>query len=273
MRFHSRSGMRAIWSPIVVGLGLALILAACATPTPTPPGTPALVRLLATDLTEPLAYDLALAYAEVNAGVLVAPARESAARLAGELRAGRGDLALTVEAGAGQFATPVGYLPLHVVVHPDNPAQSLTVAQAQDLFAGRVRDWSAVSGGQGDVYVGAREAGSEADNFFVAQLWGDPPGEGAGVTANARLAPTWGAMRELVSGNRGLIGYLIGPELADFVRPVPLITAAGETVAWRALIVAASAREPDGPARDFLAWVQSPAGQAVIAIRHQALEP
>ncbi len=248
-----------------------LLLAACAAPPPLPPPTPALIRLLATDLTEPLAYDLALAYADVNPNVLVNPALDTPGRLAAELRAGRADLALTITPDPALFGTPVGNLPLHLVVHPDNPIASLTVAQAQDIFAGRLTQWSDVSAEQGDIYLAAREAGSPADDFFRAQLWGDPPP--AAVTPSARLAPTWGAMRELIGGNTGGLGYLIGPELADFVRPMPMLTAEGQPAEFSALIVAVAPADPAGPARDFLAWVQSPAGQAILAVRHAPLDP
>jgi hypothetical protein len=254
-------------------VALCAALAACATPTPTPPGTPALVRLLATDLTEPLAYDLALAYADVNNAVLVVPALEAASGLAAELTAGRAELALTLTPDPALFGTPAGYLPLSVAAHPDNPITSLTVAQAQDIFAGRVRDWSQVSAEQGGILVVARAAGSPADDFFRAQLWGDPPPDDAAVSPGARLAPTWGAMRELISENPHSLGYLIGPELADFVRPLPLIMADGQPADFRALNVAVAAADPEGPARAFLAWVQSPAGQAVVAQRHAPLEP
>jgi ABC-type phosphate transport system substrate-binding protein len=231
------------------------------------------VRLLATDLTEPLAYDLALAYADVNPNVLVNPSLDTPDRLAAELRAGRAELALTITPDPALFGTPVGNLPLHIVTHPDSPIPSLTVAQAQDIFAGRLTQWSDVSAEQGDIYLAVRAAGSPAADFFLAQLWGDPPPEGAAVTPAARLAPTWGAMRELVGGNPGGLGYLIGPELASSVRPLPLLTAEGQPAEFSALIVALALADPSGPVRDFLAWVQSPAGQAVVATRHAPLEP
>jgi hypothetical protein len=268
----SAAPLRRLRSLLLSIIGLVLC-AACASPSPTPPVTPALVRLLATDLTEPLAFDLALAYAEVNPNVLVSPALETPDRLASELSAGRAELALTLTPDPALFGTPVGHLPLHLVVHPGNPVTSLTLAQAQDIFAGRVTDWSVVSAEQGAIAVAARADGSSADEFFRAQLWGSPPPDDAAVTPAARLAPTWGAMRELVGGSPGSLGYLIGPELAESVRPVPILTALGQPAQMQALIVAVAPADPSGPARGFLAWVQSTGGQAIVAQRHAALEP
>ena len=117
-----------------------LLLAACATPTATPPPTPALVRVLATDLTEPLALDLALAYAADNPAVVVAPTLAAADTLAASLQAGQADLALTVTPDPALFGTPLGYVPLTVVVNPANPLDRLPLATAQALFSGQVTD-------------------------------------------------------------------------------------------------------------------------------------
>jgi len=87
------------------------------------------------------------------------------------------------------------------------------------------------------------------------------------------VAPTWAAMRQLVGQNPSAIGYLIGPEMDGTVKALPLVDANGAPVPLRLLVVAQAATDPTGPARDFLAWAQSPAGQAAVAPRNGALQP
>ena len=261
-----------------IGASLLCLLAGCAQPAPTPPPTPALVRVLATDLTEPLALDLALAYAADNPAVVVAPTLAEAGTLAGALSAGQADLALTVTPAPTQigqaaalFGTPLGYVPLTVVVNPANPLATLPQAQAQALFEGRVLEWSALgAAGLGQVRVVARAPESDAGRAWAGQLWGPAAGT---VTPNAVLAPTWVAMRTLVGDDPNAIGYVIGPRLDETLKPLALTGADGAAVTLQVLVVAVAAGEPSGAARGWLAWAQGAAGQAVVAQRHTALAP
>ena len=248
-----------------------LLLAACATPTATPPPTPALVRVLATDLTEPLALDLALVYAADNPAVVVAPTLAAADTLAASLQAGQADLALTVTPDPALFGTPLGYVPLTVVVNPANPLDRLPLATAQALFAGQVTDWALAGGDSGPVAVMARAPDSEAGRAWAGQLW-SAPAEGT-ITPNARLAPTWDAMRALVAADPQAIGYVIGPALDDTLKPLALTGADGQAVTLQMLVVAVAVGEPAGAARGWLAWAQSADGQAVVAQRHSPLTP
>jgi phosphate transport system substrate-binding protein len=251
---------------------ILLLAAACAVPAPTPPPTPALVRLLVTDLTEPLGWDLALAYAKAHPAVAVVPQLAPAGNLAAELIAGRAELALTADPDPALFASPVAYLPWAVVVHPGNPLSVVSPDAARALFAGQLTEWSQLGGGPGQVQVVARAAGSTASEAFLARLWG-PAAAGAAVTPNARLAPTWDALRALVAENPNAIGYLIGPALDESVRALVLRAEGQPAPDLRLLLVAAAAGEPAGPARDFVAWAQGADGQAVVALRHAPLPP
>ncbi len=242
---HSRHRLRAgIW---VLGFALA----ACTTP------TPVVVRLAATDLAQPLAADLAAAYRKVQPDVLVVPSVAPLVTVAGDLAAGAADLALIGQPSPDQFATPLAYVSFNVVVNPANPLASLTVAQVQEIFAGRVNDWGQVGGAGGGIQVVSREQGSDAEIAFGASaLSGAPP------TLTALVAPTWAMMRQYVSGNTGAIGYLPAPEVDSTVKVVNVETP------LRALIVAVAAKEPSGATREFLLWAQSEAGQAVAAQRY-----
>jgi phosphate transport system substrate-binding protein len=254
--------------PLLLTALLLTLCASCTSPTLIPRPTPALVRVTATDLTWPLLLDLSAAYGTVNLNVAVAPSRALDAALAGMLAAGQTDLALTTAPDPKLFATPIGYLPFQVVVHPSNTLTMLSLAQAQALFDGRITDWSQVGGPAGPVQVVARGTGGDAARAFGATAMGPFT-----VTANALLAPTWDAMHDLVGQNPGSIGYLISPKLDASVKTIALAGGDGAPAALRVLAVAVAVNDPAGAARDFLAWAQSPAGQAVVARRNVAFKP
>jgi phosphate transport system substrate-binding protein len=257
--------MRSVWSPArparrrLAHVLAVMALAACAAPTPEP--TPVTFTIAATELAAPLAQDLADAYRAAAPGSLPIVTITPQTALAAELAAGRADLAFTAQplgAEAGQFATPLGYAPLAVIIHRDNPLAVLSLAQVRALFAGQIADWAQVGGAAGPVQAVTREAGSDGAQAFQAAALGE-----AEVTLNALVAPTWAAMRTLVGESAGALGYLPRSELDNSVKALSL-----EAELW-ALIAATAPAEPAGAARAFLAWAQSEAGQAVVARRHQ----
>lgn len=219
------------------------------------------MRVAATDLTAPLLSDLMAAYADATPGVTLSPTVVPLSTLNSDLAAGRADLALVTSPDANLFATPLGYVSMAVVVNPANVLASLSAAQVPTIFAGRVTDWAQVGGSSGEIQVVSREDASDAARAFgVSALSGTLP------TPNALVAPNWEAMREAVSQNPNAIGYLPLPELDATVKPVSV------DAEWRALIVAVAAREPIGPARDFLAWAQSEEGQKAVGERYQPVK-
>lgn len=202
--------------------------------------------------------DLAAAYADERPEVRLNVDVTAAAALRDELAAGRAALAFTADTEAGAFATPIGAVRFRLVVHPGNAVTALTLAQAQALFAGQITGWAQVGGTPGPVEVVARERGADGA-VALAALETD-------LTPNALIAPGWDAMRALVAETPGAVGYVPEPDLTG-------LKAISSDIKLSALVVAVAPAEPVGAARDFLAWVQSEAGQAVVAQRHDPLQP
>jgi phosphate transport system substrate-binding protein len=193
--------------------------------------------------------------------VAVVPSRALASGAGAALAAGEADLAFTTAPDTGFFATPLGYARLAIVVHPDNGVNALSPAQVRALFAGEIGDWAQVGGAAGPVQVVSPAPGGEAEALFAQQVLA-----GAVPTVSALVAPGWDAMRTLVGDDPSAVGYLPAAEVSDAVRVLD------QPAALRALVVAVAVAEPVGPARDFLAWAQSEAGQAVVAERHAPLD-
>jgi phosphate transport system substrate-binding protein len=177
-----------------------------------------------------------------------------------DLASGRADLALTTTYSADQFASPIGYVTLIVVVNSANPLSQLSAAQLRDLFSGRASDWAQVGGPAGPIQVVCREDRSDGAEAFDRLAL-----EGAAPTLNALVAPSWSAMRTAVSQNPAAVGYLPAPEVEAGVRPIKV------EQPLRALIVVIALHAPTGASRDFLAWTQSAAGQAVVGKRYEAV--
>lgn len=166
----------------------------------------------------------------------------------------------------------VGLDGLAVLVHPDNPLQSLSREQLRQIFAGRVRDWSALGGRPGAITVVGRATDTGGHELLSAL-----------VLAGGRQAPTTSvqadsaAVAAAVARDPRAIGY------------VPV--AAGDYAGTRALAVSAggvaiapnrvNVMTEDYPltrrlylyggqlmsalGRSFANYAISPAGQAVVA--------
>lgn len=233
----------------VVGV---VLLAGCAAPTATPTSPPDFT-VAATDLTAPLLADLVAAYKDVGAMPRVIVVAQSA--LPAELAARNADIGLTANPAPGQFATPLGYVTFAVAVHPNNPVTTLSLAQVRAIVAGEIGSWAQVGGPSAPITVIVREDGSDGARALAFES----------ITRSALIAPTWAAARELLAQSQGALTLLPAPEVSDSVKTI------GVDAPPRALIVAVAPAEPTGPARDFLAWAQSEAGQAVVARRYEPL--
>lgn len=259
---------------------LTLALAGCHPPrlslTPTP--QPVAIHLLSTDSTAPLVRDLAAGYQQDH------PAMRFVFRLSAS---NYENLIATVSnptpdgplfgvtnylpLESSLWAAPIAQDPIAVVVHPSNPLTELALAQLQAIYQGRIVDWAALGQGTGPITVVSREDGSDVRLAFQALALGDRR-----VTLNARLAPSSQAVIEIVGQERGAIGYLSLGLVDATVRPLAIeghLPAPGPPTAYpfRTPVFVVGSQEPQGVYRAFIAWMQSPAGQAVVARRYQTL--
>ncbi|HOC67378.1 MAG TPA: phosphate ABC transporter substrate-binding protein [Candidatus Hydrogenedentes bacterium] len=101
---------------------------------------------------------------------------------------------------------------LAIVVNPSNPVGNLSLSQLCDLFSGAIANWQDVGGVAGPVRPITREEGSGTRDSFVHLVMGD-----SHITRRALTQESNGAVRELVKGDPGAIGYMslgmVGMEL------------------------------------------------------------
>ncbi len=259
---------------------LSLALAGCrgtispASPTP----TTASLRLLAEHSTEPLLRDLTNAYHPEH--LLMAWNIQSGdlSTLTDWLKQGQAPFALTnyLSPESTLWSTPIGQDGLAIVVNATNQVSSLSPAQLRSIFTGRALNWKELGGADQPITVVSRQEGSSDSALFQALVMGERQTTGA-----ARLALTEQSVLDLVSADRGAISYLSMSSLpAPGVRAVPLDnvlptlqTVSDNLYPLRSPLLFVGLKPPDDDAyRAFFAWVQSPAGQAVVGKRYGALK-
>lgn len=183
-----------------------------------------------------------------------------------------------MEDPAQYWATPVGQRGVAVVVHPTNPIPNLSAPQLRGILQGRITNWQQVGGRSQPITVVARDARSTDAELVQNIVLGD-----VRTTYTARLAATGRAVIDLVGADASAIGYVSVGYLSSAVRAVPLdgvlpnpATLTAEQYPIRAPILFVGQREPQGDRqseayRAFFAWVQSPAGQAVVQRQYGGL--
>lgn len=251
---------------------VAFTLVSCSAPvvpvaTPTTEVIP--LRLYATNATLPLTSDLTMRYYQANPAIAFELASGNYAALLERLLAGEMPYFvsnhLPLEDDLALWAAPIGQDGIAVIVHPDNPVTALSTGQLREIYQGRIEDWAAF-GFDAPVTVFSREAGSGTRAEFELLVLGDRP-----ITPSAQIAPSSEAMVRSVARTPGGIGYVSMGFLNDRVRALMIdgVSLSQSSVAaniypLRAFIYVVGQEEPETDFRAFVAWVQSPEGQAVV---------
>jgi phosphate transport system substrate-binding protein len=248
----------------------AISLAACGEPLATP--EPVFLRAAGSTTMAPLVSELAESFTGQSPLVNIDVAGQGTRYGLDELAAGRADMALASWLPANlehQWrVTTIARDGIAIVVHPSNRVEGLGLLQLQDLFAGRVYEWSGVGGerAQGQVQVVSREAGSGTRDAFESLLM-----EGSGVTPLAVVAPSSEAVFEYVASHPEAIGYLSmgwassGVKVLSIEGELPTSESAelGSYPLSRDLWLVTGA-SPSEPLDAFQHFVLGPAGQQIV---------
>ncbi|MTI82991.1 MAG: phosphate ABC transporter substrate-binding protein [Firmicutes bacterium] len=165
----------------------------------------------------------------------------------------------------------VGRDGLAVVVHPDNPVDSLSMAEIKDIFTGQITNWQEVGGEDAEIIVYTRDTSSGTYGFFKEFVLDDQDylKSGRATASNAAIANS-------VAGEETAIGYCGLAFLDDKIKGISVSKDGGEPVeptlekakAGEYPIVRDlnmyTIGEPEGLAKDFLDYGFSYAGQAIV---------
>ncbi len=184
------------------------------------------------------------------------------------------ELELARQRGLEPVDHVVGRDGIAVVVHPDNPIDSLTLEQVHQLFNGTLTSWSQVGGPDRPVQLLSRESSSGTYHYFMEHVLRRDD-----FAPHARLMPSTSAIVQATAQDAWSIGYVgLGYLEGAAVKPLALrATADAPAVAPSVAAVQDgsyplsrplhlyTAGAPTGLALEFIEFALSPAGQELVA--------
>jgi phosphate transport system substrate-binding protein len=156
---------------------------------------------------------------------------------------------------------------LAVVVHPSNALKDLTIAQIQDIYTGKIRNWKDVGGPDQPIVVISRETNSGTYECFESMVM-----KGAKMGEKTEYVGSNGAIRQRVMSTPAAIGY-VGLAFIEGVKPVSVngVSSTPETVTSKEYPIArplhmyTNGRPKEGtPLHAFVNLFKTPEGRKII---------
>ena len=178
-----------------------------------------------------------------------------------------------IPAGEDLWAAPLAEDGLAFVVNKTNPLADLSIDDLRDIFSGHIVDWVELGGLALQITPLTVSASSDTFLEIKRMLTG-----ATGITGNARLVPGFGAMLNTVAEEPGAIGYAPLALVDDSVKTLAVdgISPSSNNISkqlypLRSTIYVIGREEPPPSYRNLFGWIQSAAGQAVVAESHVPL--
>jgi hypothetical protein len=157
----------------------------------------------------------------------------------------------------GGFAAQLAEERIVVVANPDNPIRSLNSEEVQGIFSGQIQSWSQVGGADLPIQVWVLPPADEARQISDQNLLA-----GTSISDQAFLAASPRLMLQAIANDPGAIGYLPNAWIDATVKPIPLPI--NQQAAMTRPLLALSSSEPQGHVREFVACLQTGAGQEIL---------
>lgn len=158
-----------------------------------------------------------------------------------------------------------------VVVNPDNPVSALSLSQIRGIYNGSISNWKDVGGEDRTIAVISRDSSSGTYEYFKDNVLMKED-----YRPDTLIQSATGAIVMEISQNRNAIGYIGIAYLDESVKSIDLKTDSGsispsaenvknkEYPLARPLYVYTDG-QPTGPAKEFIDFILSPAGQAIVS--------
>lgn len=165
-----------------------------------------------------------------------------------------------------------------VVVHPSNPVDGLTIDQLSEIFTGRVTNWQEVGGEDRPIVLLSRESNSGTHIYFLEEVVRKgKQGNQALFSPDTLLMPSSEGISYEIRQNPNAIGYdglgyvtedqktLAVAIRADepYVLPTIATVKDGSYPIARSLYMYTNG-QPTGVIKDYLDWILSDEGQAIV---------
>jgi len=252
------------------------LLVGCGQPVVTTEPVYSTIQAQGSTTLSPLVGELAIAFHEQAPLVSVTVDGAGTGYGLEALRAGEAGLAmaswLPADMDPSWQATPIARDGIAVIVHPDNPIRGAGLLQLQELFNGRAYGWESLGAPamQGVVQPVSREDGSGTRAAFEALAM-----DGQSVTPRAVVVTSSQGVVDYVASHPAAIGYVSAGYLSPTVKALTVEREAPTSEAVKQGSYPLSRElwlvtlDPPPPAvQQFLDFVLSPAGQAIVARRY-----
>lgn len=161
---------------------------------------------------------------------------------------------------------------LSVYVNESNPIKELTVDQLEQIFTGKVKNWKELGGADAPITVYSRENSSGTYEFFKEHVL-----KGKDFDARAQTMPGTAAVLQAVAKDNNGIGYggaaygqgakhlaIKKTAKSAGVEPTEEAIVSGTYPIWRHLFIYVNPALDKGAVAEYLSWIRSDEGQAVV---------
>lgn len=169
---------------------------------------------------------------------------------------------------------PLGLIPMviakdgiAVVINPANQVTDLSMENIKAIFSGEISNWKDLGGSNASIVIINREEGSGTRDAFEELVLG----KNGKFTANAAIQNSTGAVRTGVAGDPNAIGFISMGSINQSIKTVKVngVDATAKNVLNGSYKISRpfsflTKGEPAGLTKEFIDWVISAEGQAIV---------
>ena len=185
------------------------------------------------------------------------------------------EVTLAKEKGLSPYEIVISRDGIAVVVNPENPIDELTIEQIGKIYTGVYTNWSDLGGPDQDIVILSRESSSGTYVFFQGHVM-----KKKDYSPDAMLMPSTSAIIQSVTQDKWAIGYVglgYGVQAGDKVKMLAVMNDADSPAVVPSVATVQDATYgiarplhfytngvPSGLVKDFVDFVLSDAGQAIV---------
>jgi len=174
--------------------------------------------------------------------------------------------------GAVVIETPVALDGLAVYLHESNPVGELTLAQLKVIYTGKITNWREVGGKDAPIVLYSRENNSGTYVYFKEHVLGNEDYAASAQTLAGTAAVVNAVAKDSNAIGYGGIAYVQGikaiavkkDDHAPAIAPTQENVISGTYPISRSLYFYTAGKPSNPVAEDFIRWVLSEDGQAVV---------
>jgi phosphate transport system substrate-binding protein len=153
-----------------------------------------------------------------------------------------------------------------IAVNKESPVKDLTLDQLKGIFSGEITNWNQVGGPDAPIHVVVRESGSGTLSSFKKLVMGN-----TSIRSDAIVQGSTEAVKQTVIQDPYAIGFVSMAHMSSDIKALDVdgITPSEATVSdgsypLQVPFLFLTKGEPTGVTKEFIDWVFSPEGQAII---------